>query len=30
MVPGLHNLIERVPPVVASAAPYAAVFSSTG
>lgn len=24
--PGLHNLIERVPPVVAKASPYAAVY----
>jgi lactate permease len=26
-VPGLHNLVERVPPVVASAAPEPAVFT---
>jgi lactate permease len=26
-VPGLHNLIMRVPPVVPKAAPYAAVFT---
>ncbi len=26
-VPGLHNLITRVPPVVAKPAPYAAVFT---
>jgi lactate permease len=26
-VPGLHNLIARVPPVVAQPAPYAAVFT---
>jgi lactate permease len=26
-VPGLHNLITRVPPVTASPAPYAAVFT---
>ncbi len=26
-VPGLHNLIQRVPPVTASPAPYAAVFT---
>jgi lactate permease len=26
MVPGLHNMIERIPPVVASPAPYAAPF----
>ena len=26
-VPGLHNLITRVPPVVAKAAPYGAVFT---
>ncbi len=26
-VPGLHNLIMRVPPVVAKPAPYAAVFT---
>jgi lactate permease len=26
MVPGLHNLITRVPPVVPEAAPYAALF----
>jgi lactate permease len=26
-VPGLHNLIERVPPVVAAPSPYAAVFT---
>ena len=25
--PGLHNQIERIPPVVAKAAPYAAVFN---
>jgi lactate permease len=25
--PGLHNLIERVPPVVAKAAPYAATYN---
>jgi lactate permease len=25
-VPGLHNLIERVPPVVAKAGPYAALY----
>ena len=25
--PGLHNLIERMPPVVAKPAPYAAVFN---
>jgi len=25
--PGLHNLIQRVPPVVAKPAPYAAVYS---
>ena len=25
--PGLHNLIERVPPVVAKASPYAATFT---
>ncbi len=27
MVPGLHNRITRVPPVTASPAPYAAVFT---
>ncbi len=27
MVPGLHNLITRIPPVVAAPAPYAAVFT---
>jgi lactate permease len=26
MVPGLHNVIERIPPVVASASPYNAYF----
>jgi L-lactate permease len=26
-VPGLHNLITRIPPVVAKPAPYAAVFT---
>ena len=26
MVPGLHNLIERIPPVVAQPAPYAALY----
>ena len=26
LVPGLHNMIQRVPPVVAQASPYAAVF----
>jgi lactate permease len=26
LVPGLHNMIQRVPPVVAQPAPYAAVF----
>ena len=26
-VPGLHNLITRVPPVMAAPAPYAAVFT---
>jgi len=26
LVPGLHNMIQRVPPVVAQATPYAAVF----
>ncbi|MEQ1908676.1 MAG: lactate permease LctP family transporter [Vicinamibacterales bacterium] len=26
-VPGLHNLIQRVPPVTAAPAPYAAVFT---
>ena len=26
-VPGLHNLIQRVPPVTAAPAPYAAVFA---
>jgi lactate permease len=26
MVPGLHNLITRVPPVVAAPAPYAALY----
>ncbi len=26
-VPGLHNQIQRVPPVTASASPYAAVFT---
>jgi lactate permease len=26
-VPGLHNLITRMPPVTAAAAPYAAVFA---
>ncbi len=26
MVPGLHNLIERIPPVVAPPAPYAALY----
>jgi lactate permease len=26
MVPGLHNMIERIPPVVAQPAPYAALF----
>ena len=26
MVPGLHNLITRIPPVVAKPAPYAALF----
>jgi L-lactate transport len=25
--PGLHNLVERVPPVVTAASPYAAVFN---
>ncbi|MDX2179682.1 MAG: lactate permease LctP family transporter [Bryobacteraceae bacterium] len=25
--PGLHNLVERVPPVVAQASPYAAVYN---
>jgi lactate permease len=25
--PGLHNLIERVPPVVATASPYAALYN---
>src|SRR5206468_2574287 len=25
LVPGLHNLVERVPPVVAKPTPYAAV-----
>jgi lactate permease len=25
-VPGLHNLVQRVPPVTATASPYAAVF----
>jgi lactate permease len=27
LVPGLHNLIERVPPVTGAAAPYAAVYT---
>lgn len=27
MVPGLHNLITRIPPVSAAPAPYAAVFT---
>ena len=27
MVPGLHNLITRVPPVTAAPAPYAAIFA---
>ncbi len=27
MVPGLHNAVTRVPPVVAAPAPYAAVFT---
>ena len=27
MVPGLHNMITRVPPVTASPSPYAAVFT---
>jgi len=26
MVPGLHNMIERIPPVVPAPAPYAALF----
>ena len=26
LVPGLHNMIQRIPPVVAQPAPYAAVF----
>jgi len=26
MVPGLHNMIERIPPVVAQPAPYAALY----
>ena len=26
MVPGLHNMIERIPPVTAKPAPYAAVY----
>ena len=26
-VPGLHNLIQRVPPVTAAPAPYAAIFT---
>ena len=26
MVPGLHNVIERIPPVVAEPSPYAALF----
>jgi lactate permease len=26
MVPGLHNMIERIPPVVAQPSPYAALF----
>jgi lactate permease len=26
MVPGLHNMIERIPPVVPQPAPYAALF----
>ena len=26
LVPGLHNMIQRVPPVVAQPSPYAAVF----
>jgi lactate permease len=26
MVPGLHNVIERIPPVVAQPAPYAALY----
>jgi lactate permease len=26
MVPGLHNVIERIPPVVAQPSPYAALF----
>ncbi len=26
MVPGLHNMIERIPPVVPKPAPYAALF----
>jgi len=25
--PGLHNLVERVPPVVAQASPYAAIYN---
>lgn len=25
--PGLHNLVQRIPPVVAKASPYAAVFN---
>ena len=25
-IPGLHNLITRIPPVTARPAPYAAVF----
>jgi L-lactate transport len=27
--PGLHNLVQRMPPVVAKAAPYAAVYNFT-
>src|SRR5690242_18922539 len=27
LVPGLHNKIRRVPPVTATASPYAAVFT---
>src|SRR5699024_4833218 len=26
-VPGLHNLVQRIPPATAQAAPYAAVFN---
>jgi lactate permease len=26
LVPGLHNMIQRIPPVVAQPAPYAAIF----